>query len=160
MSNCNWNCCFITCYGCLGWQGPDQSSSSRAPSWLSTGLSYFIPSKQIDKVSMCFYRIMSFQGVDTVIQNIVKQKDRRKLLVYSNFKAKMYVVFETIDNSYILKLPTCDSFWPDGSQLLLGLILGFTCSRPAGCFISNAETLLNRYKPSYIRLKIIHILLN
>src|SRR6218665_2439201 len=39
MSNCNWNCGLITCYGCLGWLGPDQSSSSRAPSWLSTGLS-------------------------------------------------------------------------------------------------------------------------
>src|SRR6218665_129808 len=38
MSNCNWNYCLITCYGCLGWLGPDQSSSSRAPSWLSTGL--------------------------------------------------------------------------------------------------------------------------
>src|SRR6218665_2150873 len=38
MSNWNWNCCSITCYGCVGWLGPDQSSSSRAPSWLSTGL--------------------------------------------------------------------------------------------------------------------------
>src|SRR6218665_199592 len=38
MSNCNWNYCLITCYGCLGWLGPYQSSSSRAPSWLSTGL--------------------------------------------------------------------------------------------------------------------------
>src|SRR6218665_1697350 len=23
------NCCLITCYGCLGWLGPDKSSSSR-----------------------------------------------------------------------------------------------------------------------------------
>src|SRR6218665_51451 len=38
MSNCNWNCCLITCYGCLGWLWLDKSSSSRAPSWLSTGL--------------------------------------------------------------------------------------------------------------------------
>src|SRR6218665_2709798 len=36
MSNCNWDCCLITCYGCFGWLGPDQSSSSRAPPWLST----------------------------------------------------------------------------------------------------------------------------
>src|SRR6218665_2255375 len=43
MSNCNWNCCLITCYGCLGWLGPDQSSSSRPRPGSRRAWGYHLP---------------------------------------------------------------------------------------------------------------------